>query len=155
MHLLVAIDDSAHSHACIREVAARPWPEYTRVRVLSVTGMQPAASLPFAGMPVASVVRVPPSSIGTLEVQAQAMESARRVAQEAADLLASQGLPAQIRVREGTPAGQIVQEARAWPADLIVLGTRDRSTLRRLLFGSVVSYVMNHAPCSVEVVRQH
>jgi nucleotide-binding universal stress UspA family protein len=155
MHLLVAIDHSAHSQSCIREIAARPWPEGTQVRVLSVTGLHPGAPLPDAGMPAATTMHVPPPGVSSIQTQAHAMESARSVAQDAADVLARHGLAVQIRVREGTPATQIVEEARAWPADLILVGTRDRSGLRRALFGSVASYVLHHAPCSVEVVRQH
>lgn len=44
--------------------------------------------------------------------------------------------------------------ARAWQADLIVLGRRGRSGLSELLLGSVSNYVVHHAPCSVHVVNR-
>lgn len=43
--------------------------------------------------------------------------------------------------------------ARAWSADLIVVGRRRLSVLRELLPGSVSSYVLHHAPCTVMTVQ--
>ena len=57
------------------------------------------------------------------------------------------------RVREGHPAEEILREAEEHPADLIVVGTRGRSGIARLLLGSVAGRVAFHAPCSVLVAR--
>ena len=38
-------------------------------------------------------------------------------------------------------------------ADAIVIGTRGRTGLRRLLLGSVARNVMHHASCSVLIIR--
>jgi nucleotide-binding universal stress UspA family protein len=48
----------------------------------------------------------------------------------------------------------IVDEARKWSADLIVLGSHGHTGMKRLLLGSVASSVVSHAPCSVEIVRR-
>ncbi len=53
----------------------------------------------------------------------------------------------------GTAAGSIVEAARTAPTELVVIGTRGRSNLRRLLLGSVAETVLRTAPCSVMVVR--
>ncbi len=45
------------------------------------------------------------------------------------------------------------EEAERWGADLIVMGSRGLGTWNRLLLGSVSSAVVNHAKCSVEIVR--
>jgi nucleotide-binding universal stress UspA family protein len=45
-------------------------------------------------------------------------------------------------VRAGLPAGVILAEARAWPADLVVLGTSARTTAERLIMGSVSASVL-------------
>ena len=153
MHVLVAIDDSPQSQTCIREIATRPWPEGTELRVLSVTGLHPGAPLPALGLPAATPMHTPPPGRVSLEQYAHVMEHARSVAQAAAVALARTGLFVHVRVREGMPATQIVVEASEWPADLIVLGTRDRGRFKRLLLGSVSSYVAKQAPCSVEVIR--
>jgi nucleotide-binding universal stress UspA family protein len=54
---------------------------------------------------------------------------------------------------EGSPRQAIVDEADRWGADLIVMGSRGLGTWNRLLLGSVSSAVVNHAKCSVEIVR--
>lgn len=47
----------------------------------------------------------------------------------------------------------IVEAANAHKVDLIVVGSRGLSGFRKLLIGSVSSGVVNHAHCSVIVVR--
>jgi len=155
MNVLVAIDDSVYSAACVRSVVERPWPPDTKLRVLSVTGMLPAAPLPAetaaAGAPT---LRSLMPSIAEQQRNVSLIEAARRVAERGADALLARGLATQLRVRDGTPASQIIEEALEWPADLIVVGTRGRSAIKRVLLGSVASYVAQHAPCSVEIVRE-
>lgn len=55
-------------------------------------------------------------------------------------------------VRTGDAAEQIVAEAEAWDADLVVLGTHGRTGLPRLLIGSVAESVLRRARCDVLVV---
>lgn len=55
-------------------------------------------------------------------------------------------------VRFGVPDEAIVHEARAWSADLLVLGTHGRRGAARFLVGSVAETVLRHAPCSVLVI---
>jgi nucleotide-binding universal stress UspA family protein len=56
-------------------------------------------------------------------------------------------------VRQGDPRTVIIDEAKAWSADLIVVGSHGYTGIKRLLLGSVAQSVVSHAPCSVEVVR--
>ncbi len=53
----------------------------------------------------------------------------------------------------GNPATKIVQGARNWPADHIVIGSHGRGGVERLLPGSVAESVVRHASCPVLVVR--
>jgi nucleotide-binding universal stress UspA family protein len=55
-------------------------------------------------------------------------------------------------VVKGNPDEQIVELAREWGADLIVVGSHGRGFWGRLI-GSVSDAVVHHAPCSVLVVR--
>ena len=50
-------------------------------------------------------------------------------------------------------ANVIADEARAWPADLIVIGTHGRRGMDHLLLGSVAEGVMRIAPAPVLLVR--
>lgn len=52
----------------------------------------------------------------------------------------------------GKPSAVIVEEATEWNADLIIVGSHGRGFWGRML-GSVSNGVVNHAPCSVLVVR--
>jgi len=51
------------------------------------------------------------------------------------------------------PADTLLDKARQWPADLIVVGTHGRSALARVLLGSVSLKLIREAPCSVRVAR--
>jgi nucleotide-binding universal stress UspA family protein len=55
----------------------------------------------------------------------------------------------------GDAAEQLCQQAEALPADLIVLGKRQRDFTGRLLARSVSSRVVQRAPCAVLVVPDH
>lgn len=53
----------------------------------------------------------------------------------------------------GKPAEKIVEAARIWQADLIVMGTRGRSALSNVFLGSVAQGVLRSASCPVMVLR--
>lgn len=58
-------------------------------------------------------------------------------------------------LKNGNPADEIIELAKETRASLIVLGTRGRRGLMRLLLGSVSSEVANNAPCSVVILKQN
>lgn len=64
------------------------------------------------------------------------------------------GIPTEFTQTPGDPGRVICDVARSWNADLIMVGNRGRSGLSEFLLGSVSSYVMHHAPCSVLVVHE-
>ena len=55
-------------------------------------------------------------------------------------------------VRTGIAADEIVDEARAWDADLLVVGTHARGLGARLMLGSVAEAALRDAPCNVLAV---
>lgn len=59
------------------------------------------------------------------------------------------GLQTRSALREGVPAREIVAQAREMGADLVVMGTRGREGLERLVLGSVAEKVVRTAPCPV------
>jgi nucleotide-binding universal stress UspA family protein len=79
-----------------------------------------------------------------------------RVAQERLDqarmYLEERGLAAELIPSVGPPAEAIVALARERNADLIVVGTRKKGFLERLVEGSVNQEVLRRAPCDVLVV---
>jgi universal stress protein G/universal stress protein F len=58
-----------------------------------------------------------------------------------------------VLVVEGRPAEQIVAKARELDIDLVVLGTRHKGALSRVLLGGTSEQVLSSAPCSVLMVR--
>ena len=147
MNLLLAIDDSYYSELALREVAARPWPAPTTVKILSVAY--------FLGVPVAGVPAgmEPSPTAAMFEARTDLLESTNQLLQRAVEQLARDDIRVETLVREGDPGTEIIQEAESWPADLIVVGSHGHQGLKRLLLGSVAHYVTNHAPCSIEIVR--
>lgn len=53
----------------------------------------------------------------------------------------------------GRAADLIVEAAREWPADLIVMGTHGRRGVRRILMGSDAGLVLHSTPVPVLMVR--
>lgn len=58
-----------------------------------------------------------------------------------------------MHVSTGVPYDQIVSYAEEIDADMIMIGHRGLSDLKRFFLGSVASKVVAHAPCSVYVCR--
>jgi nucleotide-binding universal stress UspA family protein len=58
-------------------------------------------------------------------------------------------------VAEGYPAEQILHAIASESIDLVVVGAHGKGALARLLMGSTSQKVLDHAPCSVLVVREH
>jgi universal stress protein A len=64
-------------------------------------------------------------------------------------------VPVKAEVRIGKPFREIVSLARQTDTDLIVIATRGRTGVNRMLLGSTTELVVRHAPCPVLVVREH
>ncbi len=69
------------------------------------------------------------------------------------DALVRSGVAARTIVTTGDPAASILKAAAELPAGLLVIGTRGRTGLARLLLGSVASEVARSATCPVLAVR--
>ncbi len=63
------------------------------------------------------------------------------------------GVEADVRAAPGNAATAILQAVRELDADLVVVATRGRTSLARMVLGSVAERVVTFAPCSVLVVR--
>lgn len=86
-----------------------------------------------------------------------AMTSAGKKLLEQTQMVAQQsGTAAEVKLLEagGTRiASAIVEEARQWQADLIVIGTHGRTGFSRVLFGSVAEGVVRTAHIPVLLIR--
>jgi nucleotide-binding universal stress UspA family protein len=77
----------------------------------------------------------------------------RRELAEAVELLSGRGVKVRAVERKGEPAAMIIDEAEKEHSELIVIGTRGLNAAKRMVLGSVSTDVVQHAPCSVFVVR--
>ncbi|MEQ8840804.1 MAG: universal stress protein [Acidimicrobiales bacterium] len=146
MKILLAVDDDAASYEAALVVA--DWfDDETSVVALHVGSITLPASLTTPvvmgglGYPIVSLPALK-------EERREVFRQAREIAENAAAV--TDGSP---RTEAGDPAEKIVDVAVEIDADLIVVGTGDRSWLSRVVSPSVSEEVIHHAPCPVLVVR--
>jgi nucleotide-binding universal stress UspA family protein len=144
MRVLVPTDGSEHAQAAVKAVAARPWPPGSEFRVIAS---------PEYPVLVGEYPYYAPEQVADLTKQS--LEHANAAVEKSAALLAKAGLKVRSDVIEpkDTPSHSILEAAKEWNADLIVMGSHGRRGFDRLILGSVSETVALHAPCSVEVVR--
>jgi universal stress protein A len=146
MKILIALDGSECSKAAIDFVLARPW-------------------LPDDSFLIVHVVEPIPADMGinyvptcTTLCDNAVFEAARSLTDDAKARL-EKGLPkneVKCEVVSGMIKCEIIDLARSWTADLIVMGSHGRTGVSRLFLGSVAEDVLKDAPCSVEIVKgQH
>jgi nucleotide-binding universal stress UspA family protein len=155
MQVLLPVDGSEFSDAAVAEVTGRPWPEGSRFRLVHVIPTPMISVAAYAPPPpalamVAGSSEWPPALMETFKVF---QERAAELLDKLSERMRSAGLEVDARTREGDPRDEILDEAKTWPADLIVMGSHGYSGIRRWLLGSVAQSVLSHAACSVEVVR--
>ena len=83
-------------------------------------------------------------------------ETGQRTLDKALAVARESGVTAEAHLVEtigGNTAELIVEAARQWPADLIVMGTHGRRGVRRLLMGSDAGLVVHTSPVPVLMVR--
>jgi nucleotide-binding universal stress UspA family protein len=146
MKILLAVDGSPCSDKAVDEVARRPWPEESEVKVISVA----ESHIPFTPEP------------GLLP--AHYYDDLEEAARSHAQTVVSTAL-ARLRERVGrrlkltsdvyidSPKDAIIEEAERWGADLIVVGSHGYRGHQRFLLGSVSQAVAAQAKCSVEIMR--
>ena len=67
---------------------------------------------------------------------------------------AEAGFTVEKHAREGDPAQVLIEVAGEKDADLIAVGARGSTGMRRFMLGSVASKLAHHAPSSLLIVRQ-
>jgi nucleotide-binding universal stress UspA family protein len=94
------------------------------------------------------------TSIDIYADQSEASERhARHVSEEAAERLSDLQVLGTTAIRDGDVVSAILQDAKDWNAELIVMGARNMGTMQRWLVGSVSRSVLHLAGASVLIVR--
>jgi len=142
MRLLLAVDTITTLDKILKAVEARSWPEGTEAAIISVVEDE----------------TIPPETWRTQGYGVSAVRHEMRRRGEQVSLLAVErlraiGIPAEVTIMRGDPAFLIPFAARKSESDLILIRAHNRIDFRNWLLGSVAKSVVEHAPCSVEVVR--
>jgi nucleotide-binding universal stress UspA family protein len=80
-------------------------------------------------------------------------EASRKMLEQSVQKLVKAGFTAEPLCYLGNPAEEIMKAASKQQADLIVMGAKGLGAIARFLIGSVSTRVVQHADCSVLVVR--
>ncbi len=148
MRILIATDGSPCSDVAVDEIARRPFPTNSELRVVSV------------------IVPPDPPTIDPWQAAAyytdEYVRMQREHAQGAVDRALSKlreseesrKLHITSEVLKGSAKLAIIEEAERFGADLIVVGSHGYGVVKRFLLGSVSQALALHAPCSVEIVRE-
>ena len=147
MRILLAVDGSPFSEAAVSEVALRPWPAASEVKVVT------AFQVPM--IPTPEVWAISSEYLPALEQIAR--EQSELIVDAAVAALAGgldKSLTVSGEVIQGLPREAILEEAERWNADLIVMGSHGYGAWRGFLLGSVSRAVVTQAKCSVEVVHR-
>jgi nucleotide-binding universal stress UspA family protein len=145
MRVLIATDGSEYSQAAVEQY----------LRMFADTGDY--AKLVSVVEPVTHIVGAP---FGVVDNYYNAYISEARTIAETHVTQAAEAVAAKLgddkvstEVVIGSPSRSIVESASEWKADLILMGSHGRGFWQRVYLGSVSAAVVQHAPCSVLIVR--
>jgi nucleotide-binding universal stress UspA family protein len=145
--IVVAVDGSPAAEAAASVLETWPMEPEGVFHVLSVTeAMDPVE---FGLAPAAYHAAAEQHA----KVVAQEQAETSRIAEETAARLRVAGRRAQATTRTGRAAAEIMALAEETGADLIVMGSRGRTGIARIVLGSVARKVLNSSNASVLIVR--
>ena len=137
MRVLIAADGSEHSQKAV-EFVARILPKTAQVRLVNVAGYEFNPDTPEGPLTEAQerLARFPKPELNTVDEPTRIWEASKA---EVSDVR-----------RSGHPAEEILREAAAWGADLIVVGHHDRPA--SWFFGSVAEALVKSSPLPILIV---
>jgi nucleotide-binding universal stress UspA family protein len=135
--VLLPLRSSSDTDDAIRFLERNPFRQPVELTLLSVL---PAFSPPW-GI----------AALAAESLQARERENAHLFLQSTAHRLQKLGHTVRSQVLTGTPVETILDQAKAQRPDLILMGSRGRQGVRRLVLGSVSHAVLHSAPCPILV----
>jgi len=156
MRILIGYDGSDGADAAIDDLRKAGLPRDVEALVVSISEVMMPATVGN------EVVGPPLTSQRVIEALAQAKARAEQARKEAKELAAKAGnrvrsyfpgWKVQTEGLAGWPTTDLISRADEWNADLVVVGSRGRSALGRLILGSVSKKVVTDSHHSVRVTR--
>ena len=151
VRILIGVDSSSDSRAAVGAVCNRSWPKGTEVGLLSVVDTVMPIATDAGGLSDAAASSEPVKWIEVADEKN--WDQVRAIFEPWAERVRAAGMHAEVLIRRGNPADEILEESHTWGADCIFVGAKGTRGIDRLLLGSVSSAVAARAHCSVEVVR--
>jgi nucleotide-binding universal stress UspA family protein len=146
MKILLALDRSTNSMSAAKFLRTFPVPPDSSVYLFHVTETPNLAGF-------SQVYDIPHLEQQIATMRMNIKEKASVYFSKIQRLYQSQGITMHQVVRDGIPGAEIMNFIEAERIDLVVMGRRGLSNLKRFLLGSVSEWVIADAPCSVVVVR--
>jgi nucleotide-binding universal stress UspA family protein len=142
--ILAAVDGSDTSELALREAVGLARDQQALLRIVYVVDE--------------ATIFAAAEFVSPVEIEKAWVESGRAALSTAKSFAQAAGIEAETKLLENEALGWriadvIVQEAKSWPADLLVIGTHGRSGLDHLLLGSVAEGIVRMSPVPVLLVR--
>jgi nucleotide-binding universal stress UspA family protein len=134
MKIMVSIDGSEHSQIALAEAWLMSWPEPSEITLVSVV-----------------------DNIGPLAAPQKFSDVAKDLLEKsAARARENSGGAVQVKTEllRGNPKSEILKFAERWKPDLLMMGSRGRKGLHRVLLGSVSHALLLASQCSVHIARK-
>ena len=147
MKIIIATDGSEFGTATLNFALRMICEPKTEIEIVTV--IEPAAGTEFETI-IESVDELTSPDNPEARAYHDIIESDRR---RLIEKCANKDISVTTNVLAGPAARAIVEEAESWNAELIVVGSHGRGFWKRAWFGSVADKIVDHAPCSVMVVR--
>lgn len=141
-HVLVAIDGSSESEKAL-EYALNELPE-SKLTLVHV--VNPVSSFGYGGDDYFDAEAYQEQMDRQRELGEELLETGRETAAE-------RGIEAETVLKTGKPTREILEVAEENDVDQIVMGSRGRSGVGRVLFGSVAEAVTRRASVPVTIIR--
>ncbi|XP_052175428.1 uncharacterized protein LOC127790169 [Diospyros lotus] len=145
MRMMVAVDESEGSFYALNWALNNFFPAFTTAEELGtftvVHVQQPFQPYIFAAGPVLEVAR-----------EGQEKQAAS-ISSRALEMCKGKMVKAETLILEGDPKEMICQATEKMQVDVLVVGSRGLSTIKRAFLGSVSDYCAHHAKCPILIVK--
>lgn len=145
-NVILALDECEHTEQIVDHVLDTPWSAKTNFKCIHVVRKTPQ-----------SILSDPDSAFTeTLKMHYDSLVAGRKGWLDAAVCRINDKLrrpAATAEILRGEPRKVILDLAKDWPADLVIVGSHGRRGIDKAILGSVSEAVAMHAPCSVEMTR--
>jgi len=150
--ILVPVDGSKYSRDAAEYAVGIAKLTHAKVIVLHVVHL-PTYAFSYSGSEGVSPVAIPTPLPVTLTEDEK--KAAKKIVNDVKEMGETGGVKMETKIVERHPSvpDAIIQFAEENGVDLIVMGTKGKTAIKRFLLGSVTESVVHHAHCPVLVVR--